>query len=63
MNAIALTVFLVSSPALAILSGCWGIEMIDENPLTGWVLLTIGVIYPPGAIVYNRYHHKHIHHP
>jgi hypothetical protein len=47
MNTLASAIFIVPGSALAILSGCWGLEMIEENPGPGWVLLTIGVSYPP----------------
>lgn len=53
MNCIASLVFLILGPALAIFIGCWGVEIIQENPF-GWVLLAIGVGYPPGAILYDR---------
>ena len=53
MNSILTLVFLVLLPALAIIIGCWGVDVIDEDPF-GWLLLALGVGYPPGAILVDR---------
>jgi|WetSurMetagenome_2_1015567.scaffolds.fasta_scaffold735439_2 hypothetical protein len=58
MNILAALVLVVLGSALAIPIGCWGVELIDENPI-GWVLLAVGIDYPPGAVFYVRQHLKH----
>jgi hypothetical protein len=53
MPGVAMFFLLVIAPMLAILIGCWGLEMIEED-LLGWVLLVFGIGYPPGAILCYR---------
>ena len=53
MGSIVTILYLIVAPVLAIYIGCVGVETIDENPL-GWLLLAIGVGYPPGAVIVFR---------
>jgi hypothetical protein len=53
MNPIGMLLLLVIGPALAIFIGCVGVEILEETIL-GWVLLALGVGYPPGTVIYYR---------
>ena len=53
MNSIGIGLLLVLGPALAIITGCWGVEILEENIL-GVLPLTVGVGYPPSAILCYR---------
>jgi hypothetical protein len=57
MNTLTLLALVVLGSALAIPLGCWGVDLIDENSI-GWVLLAIGIDYPPGAVFYASQHRK-----
>ena len=57
MNSIASIVFIMLGSTVAILLGCWGVEIIDENPF-GWVLLAVGVGCPTGIIIHDRHRRK-----
>jgi hypothetical protein len=54
MITVAALLFFVVGSALAIVIGCWGVDLIYENPL-GWGLFIFGAGYPPGMILYERH--------
>lgn len=44
---------LVVAPAVALVIGCVGLELITQSAL-GWILLAIGIGYPLVVILYFR---------
>jgi hypothetical protein len=53
MNPIAKLILLVVGPALALVVGSLGVELIEET-FWGWLLFVAGASYPPGAVLYYR---------
>jgi len=53
MNPITQLFLFVIGPALALVAGCLGAELIEETIL-GWPLFCAGASYPPGAVIYYR---------
>lgn len=51
MNTMAMFFIRIVGSVLAILIGCIGIAILDENPL-GWLLTAFGVAYPSGVTIY-----------
>ncbi len=51
MNAVTTFLIRIIGSILAILIGCIGVAILDENPL-GWLLAAFGVAYPSGVIIY-----------
>lgn len=45
---------LVVTPAVALIIGCIGLEMINRSFL-GWIFLAIGIGYPMAIILYTRF--------
>ncbi len=58
MNGIAIFFIYIVGSILAILIGCIGIDMLEENPL-GWLFLALGVAYPSGMIIYHHRRRQH----
>jgi hypothetical protein len=57
MNPIAKLFLFVVGPALALVAGCLGIELIEET-FFGWLLFCAGAGYPPGAVIYYQHYKK-----
>jgi len=51
MNAVPTFFIRIGASILAILIGCIGVAMLEENPL-GWLLAAFGVAYPSGVTIY-----------
>jgi hypothetical protein len=57
MNPIAKLFLLVVGPALALVFGSLGVELIEET-FFGWLLFLAGASYLPGAVIYYQHYMK-----
>ena len=57
MNPIKKLFLFVVGPAVALVAGSLGVELIDET-FFGWLLFAAGVSYPPAAVIYYQRYRK-----
>ena len=55
MNHLILFSLLGVAPVVALFIGCLGVVWLDETAW-GWVLLALGVGYPPGVLIWYWRH-------
>ena len=57
MNPIAKLSLFVLGPALALVIGSLGVELIEET-FFGWLLFCAGASYLPGVVIFYQHHKK-----
>ena len=57
MNPLKKLFLFVVGPALALVVGSLGVELIEET-FFGWLLFAAGASYPPAAVIYYQRYRK-----